>query len=1059
MSQTYINQKLDSYEQKIDYLNMNPYENNQKTLNQLNNELKMLISVQSSMSQRELQRFKNITKQLNEDINVLSTNYNVDVDLLKEYLKKKSQKSIDKKVSFLDYKYKKERSKHYFNYEKRKKQVQKQKGGILGFGFLNRDGTRKIKEPRQTFQYPTMKGPKKTFTGTKSQFDQFMNKLRAQERLYSMQINQRKNNQYIKKEFFEQKDKIQSQRKDKIVNEYIGINKLPNFIDYPSLLSYSYYENYTGQNQKSLPKNILNIGEQHFYVKKGFDEFISFLEVLIIKNSHLNLCLDFIIEQSIEDIFNYKSNLQNVNNPQIKNDSLQYMQIKPTLLYLRNFMRKNNFKGFRSHFTDTRLGYNGFNASLISILGVVRDYLYEDFAYGTKPLQNLEFKDIYKGIILHIYKGESIYNYTENEVLKSIWYFLLSLHKKKEVMIQNSIKQSAEEMSLAKLSEDQEIIKYYKNHNLGVVSELDKATMFIDSINSFLLEFCKETDVNILKQKIKEEEYVIPSVKDYYDYILQKSIFKRNTIEQGLIDYKKLDSKFAKQLDNIDTSYFLYDPKKIILGYFIEMQEVELATFYDIQSIARLFRKFDEGKNRFKSCDSENSMKNVIIYSGNHHTKNINRFLQYLPLLYIDSDIVKIPPYNYMYDKELNFDPKIVKMKHRWSSNGLDKLSGPILTDTKKKWGWMKYDEGIPTSFDWFGYNNKIITQLKTQNSVQNYRQLLPIVNQIKSKRDEETERKQKEKEKQQLKKKKQEQERKRVQEQERKKIQEERKKIQEERKKIQEETFLSSFGYGKGVVTPDSSDLYQAPFGRYRTSSGKLNIKFENGYTFKGVVRYKDFENKRRLDGTLKLGNENFFFKGQIFTDGFTKYIPESGEKNIKYYGEINYTNGGDYIYGHFDREFNLIKSSTFAIKFDNQEYSTRTHYDYKSKRNYVLDLPKEVEENLYPNMTKSEITSNQMKLGNQLFEKEILNFDVVKNFIEQKVKKEALLKKQEQQRKRIQDQLKRKKQQQQQEQMMKRKKQQQEQMMKRKKQEQQKQQNGLRDAIDDSQIQTNQY
>lgn len=30
MSQAYINQKLDSYEQKIDYLNMNPYENNQK---------------------------------------------------------------------------------------------------------------------------------------------------------------------------------------------------------------------------------------------------------------------------------------------------------------------------------------------------------------------------------------------------------------------------------------------------------------------------------------------------------------------------------------------------------------------------------------------------------------------------------------------------------------------------------------------------------------------------------------------------------------------------------------------------------------------------------------------------------------------------------------------------------------------------------------------------------------------------------------------------------------------------------------------------------------------
>lgn len=115
MSRSYINQKLDSYEQKIDYLNMNPFEDNLKTINQLKKELKMLISVQSSMSQRELQRFKDITIHLIEDIN------DSDVDLLKEYLKNKTQNSIDKKVSFLDYKYKKEKQKIEKEYEKRKK--------------------------------------------------------------------------------------------------------------------------------------------------------------------------------------------------------------------------------------------------------------------------------------------------------------------------------------------------------------------------------------------------------------------------------------------------------------------------------------------------------------------------------------------------------------------------------------------------------------------------------------------------------------------------------------------------------------------------------------------------------------------------------------------------------------------------------------------------------------------------------------------------------------------------------------------------------------------------
>ena len=75
------------------------------------------------------------------------------------------------------------------------------------------------------------------------------------------------------------------------------------------------------------------------------------------------------------------------------------------------------------------------------------------------------------------------------------------------------------------------------------------------------------------------------------------------------------------------------------------------------------------------------------------------------------------------------------------------------------------------------------------------------------------------------------------------------------------------------------------------------------------------------------------------------------------------------------------------------------QTFYDDKKVPRPVLVLPKHVAQNIFPNMSKKEIISNQMKLTNQLFEKEILNFDVVKKFIEEKV--EQLMKKKKQERK----------------------------------------------------------
>ena len=70
------------------------------------------------------------------------------------------------------------------------------------------------------------------------------------------------------------------QKKD-IVDKFFKLNKdIPDEITYNSLMSVSYYENYTAQNQNIIGKNILNIGERHFSVDENFEHFIHFLQKL-----------------------------------------------------------------------------------------------------------------------------------------------------------------------------------------------------------------------------------------------------------------------------------------------------------------------------------------------------------------------------------------------------------------------------------------------------------------------------------------------------------------------------------------------------------------------------------------------------------------------------------------------------------------------------------------------------------------------------------------------------------------------------------------------------------
>ena len=671
MSRSYINQKLDSYEQKIDYLNMNPFEDNLKTINQLKKELKMLISVQSSMSQRELQRFKDITMHLIEDIN------DSDVDLLKEYLKKKSQNSIDKKVSFLDYKYKKEKQKIEKEYEKRKKE----KGGILGFGFLNRDGSRKIKESRQNFQYNTRQGPK-IFTGKKSQFEQFQKRHIQSEKLYLNQRQQRLLNERMKKQFFSYLQ---------IIDKVLKLPTLPDKIEYKSLVSMSYFENYKGFNKNAPGKNILNIGEAHYGTDNGFTQFENFIDSLVAKNKYLHECLDFIYESDLDNIaispLFQKHGEQKITRRNVDQSS--------TLVTLRNFFEgTTNIKGFRAHHTDTRLTFHGLFATLINLSFKfdldntfnknVLKYIY-DF-YKTSDDETIIQRDIFNTLLTLDTEKFYIFKLLSNKALKTA------------LLVDNYISPN---------SNYDDTIKYFERKEKITAEGKKFYKMFLDSIKDFITKAVgKKLKEN--RNKLETNDMAVVNREMYYQY-LEKKGSKRNNIEKKILYYKKFDLKFRKQMNNLDTRYFKSDPKKTIMLYHLDhIGMTESMYFYDVHTISRLFRKFDESKNRYSSCDeNDKSMRNVIIYSGNNHTKNINKFLQLLPRMEVyDDRLVILNQYSNMKSQNVN----------------------PLLTS-----GEIGKDEvpaEIPTNFDYFNFNKKIIEKLKKDYNVRQYTQLPKAIEQ-----------------------------------------------------------------------------------------------------------------------------------------------------------------------------------------------------------------------------------------------------------------------------------------------------------------------------------------
>ena len=123
--------------------------------------------------------------------------------------------------------------------------------------------------------------------------------------------------------------------------------------------------------------------------------------------------------------------------------------------------------------------------------------------------------------------------------------------------------------------------------------------------------------------------------------ILKKYI--QHTIELLKIMYKdpkiqdKVRNEFTKQLDNIDTKYFdkttlIYYFRNKLLEYYsnpdinIKGQSIR-HSLMEVYTISRMFRKFEKKSYNFICDINENSLKNILYYTGDEHIINIKSFI------------------------------------------------------------------------------------------------------------------------------------------------------------------------------------------------------------------------------------------------------------------------------------------------------------------------------------------------------------------------------------------------------------------------------------------------
>ena len=365
-----------------------------------------------------------------------------------------------------------------------------------------------------------------------------------------------------------------------------------------------------------------------------------------------------------------------------------------TLLSLRNFFSGRTIvKGFRAHHTDTRLGFEGMFASLITIS------------------KHFDLKATYNSFVLqYIYDFYGFSNKTQIEM--DVFNALLAI----DVDNVKKINETNQTLKFLQQSNRSEFEKIYKNSNYDNTVSYFKRNLFILNLNhsyykSFIVSiqnFVNEAVGQKLKQKmfyrLDENDMTKVNREKYYEYLEQKGS-DRNSVENEIFSGRKFDLKFRKQVDNLDTRYFKSDPKEtIMLYYYDHLMMTDSSYFYDIHTLCRIFRKFDQSKYRYTSCDQDDkSMSNVIIYSGNNHTQRINEFLQLLPLMEVDFGTL------YM-DKNKNKNAVRPVLSFGDVGESIQKAFWNSIDYDYEK---FSSEVEIPTNFDYFDYNRKNYRKFK----------------------------------------------------------------------------------------------------------------------------------------------------------------------------------------------------------------------------------------------------------------------------------------------------------------------------------------------------------
>jgi hypothetical protein len=382
-----------------------------------------------------------------------------------------------------------------------------------------------------------------------------------------------------------------------------------------SFLGLSYWQNFNGQSvDTTITKNILNIGEQHYLPTEKFKRFLEFLKEMITKNKIVKGCLDVMIEMD----YKFKNKTPITQTKSIQDEEFNMEKSFQTLEVLRDFCMENEgLIGTRFHFTDTRFTYKKTISS--EIIWYVNEFLNIFYMNLKKKSDYEELRipetidlKLFRDIIFFIYDYSPI-GYDQKEGRRNVW-LLFENVENFEKIYDEFYNNKYKELQTLNLS------KGDKNYFKRFYTKNPKTVNFHNMIKEIIYKH----------RSLKKDLGELTIDLIYDNYLLFKD-------EEEKMNVKKLDSKIRKQFNNLDSSYFESEPKNIIMTYFVYIQKImqneDISdVFYDINTVCRMFRIFDKEKKRFPSCDNNNSNKNILIYSGDWHRKNIDNFLYFLSM-------------------------------------------------------------------------------------------------------------------------------------------------------------------------------------------------------------------------------------------------------------------------------------------------------------------------------------------------------------------------------------------------------------------------------------------